>query len=94
MIERSIDTGSHDPLADGPIEEGYREVMNMIAQAVDKGLNPFEGKRKIGFVLLTFQFGIEGSLNYISNAERTDIVVMMKEILARFEGFPETSGSA
>jgi len=32
--------------------------------------------------------------NYISNADRRDIVVALKEIVARFEGQPELKGRA
>ena len=32
--------------------------------------------------------------NYISNADRADVVTLLKEQLARFEGQPEMKGSA
>jgi hypothetical protein len=32
--------------------------------------------------------------NYISNASREDVVVLLKEQLARFEGQPEIEGRA
>ncbi len=74
-----------------PIQEQYRRVMNKIARAIDEALN---GKRKpgrkpkVGFVLLTAEFGkIEGGrVNYISNGEREDMIAMLREYLARVEG--------
>jgi hypothetical protein len=85
-------------LGDAPIEERYREQMNVIAQALDGILNgDAKGTdRDVGFVLLVFPFGTQdGRCNYISNgADRRDIVTMMKEQIARFEGHPEMKGSA
>lgn len=81
-------------LGDAPIEPQYREQMRALAEGLDKALNhgtlPF---KKTGFVLLVFPFsGHEGRCNYISNAERDDIVVLLKEQLARFQGMPEVKG--
>jgi hypothetical protein len=85
-------------LGDAPIEPGYREKMVAVAQALDELFNG-EAKgpaRQTGFVLLVFPFGSgEGRCNYISNgASRNDIVTMMKEQIARFEGQPEMEGKA
>jgi hypothetical protein len=87
-----------EKLGDAPIEDRYTYQMNMIAHALDKILNG-EAKgaaRKTGFVLLVFPFDAQdGRCNYISNgADRRDIVTMMKEQIARFEGQPEMKGSA
>lgn len=83
---------------DDQISAEYRALMNDIAAALD---NAFNGdargaNRKVGFVLLQFPFdGPEGQrTNYISNANRKDIVVALKEIVARFEGQPEVRGTA
>lgn len=87
-----------DQLGDAPIEDSYRVKMQAIAQTLDEFLNG-EAKgadRKTGFVLLVFPFGTQdGRCNYISNgADRRDIVTMMKEQIARFEGQPEMKGRA
>lgn len=85
-------------LGDGPIEGRFRETMEATAKGLDKIFNgDTRGTdRKVGFVLLVFPFGErEGRCNYISNgANRRDIVVMMKEQIARFEGQPEIKGNA
>ena len=85
----------------GPIQEEQREVMNGLARGLDDIFNPpplpgLPRTKKIGFVLLTAYFGqIEnGRVNYISNGERADMVAMLRELLARFEGQPETAGRA
>jgi hypothetical protein len=93
-------------LGDGPIEQEQRERMNQLAAFLDRSFNgkdagPHlllkEDKRKWGFVLLVFPFGQEdkGRCNFISNgADRKDVVVLFKEMIARFEGQPEASGHA
>jgi len=77
-----------------PIEEDQRAMMNALASGID---TIFNGDRKgpdkkIAFVLLSARFGDikDGRVNYISNGERDDMIAMLKELLARFEGAPET----
>jgi hypothetical protein len=83
-------------LGDQPIEPGYREKMNAVAQAIDQLFNGAAtgDKREVGFVLLLFPFGEkEGRCNYISNgADRRDVVTLMKEQIKRFEGQPDIEG--
>lgn len=79
-----------------PIDIAFRAQMNTLAGSLDRAFNGDKrGKdRATGFVLLTFPFGAEegARTNYISNADRRDIVVALKEIVARFEGQPEIKG--
>lgn len=85
-----------DRLGDAPIELAYREKMNALAAAIDRLFNgeATGNDRKTGFVLMVFPFGDHsGRCNYISNgADRKDVVVLMKEMIARFEGQPELKG--
>lgn len=85
-------------LGDGPIEAKYHAEMKAIVQALDECFNGKVGgpDRKTGFVLMVFPFGdTTGRCNYASNgAAREDIVVLMKAMIARFEGQPEVSGTA
>jgi hypothetical protein len=89
MIER---------LGDKPIEEKYQKSKVAVAKALDQVFNDdvSGAQRKVGFVLLVFEFGeAEGRCNYISNgADRKDIVTLMKEQIKRFEGQPDVSGRA
>jgi hypothetical protein len=65
----------------GPITERNREIMQGIARGLELLLN---GQ---GFVLLVFDMETDGGRsNYISNQRREDMVVAMKELIARFEG--------
>lgn len=84
--------------SDNEIEAKYEETMNQLARAIDVMFNGGAkgDERQTGFVLLTFPFGSnDGRCNYISNgAAREDIVVLFKEMIARFEGQPEMSGAA
>jgi hypothetical protein len=84
-------------LGDAPIEPAYREKMNLIAGFLDEQFNgDLRGKdRKVGFCLMLFEFGEgAGRANYISNADRADVVTLLKEQLARFEGQPDMKGTA
>lgn len=85
-----------ESLGDAPIEPEYREKMNELARVLDKVFNG-EAKgndRTTGFVLMVFPFGEGGRANYISNANRADVVATLKEQIKRFEGQPEIEGHA
>jgi len=93
-------TNKHQ-LGDAPIQPEFREMMNDLAKRLDKFLNgEAKGKeRKNGFILMIYPFGNletgKARCNYISNgADRRDVVTLMKEMIARFEGQPEQSGRA
>lgn len=79
----------------GPIEVEHRDLMNAIAKTLDDFFNPGD-VRRTAFVLLTARFGDidDGRVNYISNGDRSDIVSMMKETIARFEGRYSDQGGA
>jgi len=84
-------------LGDAPIEPKLREMMNALARGLDGILNGEDSNKpkQTGFVLMVFPFeGHEGRCNYISNANRRDIVTMLKEQLKRFEGQPDMTGRA
>lgn len=82
-------------LGDAPIEPAYHELMNRLAHLVDDYFNGGKRPKTTGFVLLVFPLEDHGGrCNYISNAERADIIVLLKEQVARFEGMPEASGHA
>lgn len=86
-------------LGDAPIQQKYHDMMNAVAGGLDQVFNGDAkgAKRETGFVLLVFPFGDAGGArcNFISNgADREDVVTLMKEMIARFEGQPEITGSA
>jgi hypothetical protein len=72
------------------------EVMQEIAKIVDLCLNGQETPKRNGFCLFIFPFdGLDGTnTNYVSNAKRDDVKSAMKEVLARWDGQPEVSGTA
>jgi hypothetical protein len=81
----------------GPVDSQLVAAMNKLALLIDGTFNG-EAKgeeRKWGFCLLAFPFdNIDGRMNYISNGNRADIIVALKELLARFEGrHPEEGGA-
>ena len=85
-------------LGDAPVEQAYHEQLVGLMQAVDEVFNgDAKGPdKKVGVVMLVFPYGdIEGRCNFVSNgANRQDIVVLMKEMIARFEGQPDLKGNA
>jgi hypothetical protein len=88
-------------LGDAPIEPEYAALMQNVAIAIDRLFNG-EARgdaRKTGFVMMVFDFANfakgDSRCNYISNgADRADVVTLMKEMIARFEGQPEQQGRA
>lgn len=88
----------HHSLGDAPIEEKHHDTMNAVAHALDAAFNGEDrgSDRKTGFVLLVYPFGgADGRCNFISNgADRADLIVLFKEMIARFEGQPSASGRA
>jgi hypothetical protein len=94
---------SEHQLGDAPIQPEYIEKMKDLARRLDKVFNGAAkgSDRRTGFVLLVFPFeeaathGGQSRCNFISNgADRRDIVALMKEMIARFEGQPEMKGTA
>lgn len=69
------------------VQKEYLESMREVARLVDKIFNP-DGKKKIGFVLLAFPFGEkpDARMNYMSNGNRADVLLSMKEFIGRAEG--------
>ena len=90
-----------EKLGDQPIQPEFYERMNELARILDVAFNgEKKGKaRKTGFILMVYPFNNlaqgDARCNYISNgADRKDVVVLMKEMIARFEGQPEQKGTA
>jgi hypothetical protein len=83
-------------LGDAPIQPEVHQMMNDLGRALDMMLNHDlpKDKKEWGFVLLMFPFEAGGRCNYISNARREDVVIMLKEQIKRFEGQPDVSGHA
>jgi hypothetical protein len=77
-------------IGSGPVDPRYIEAMKIVGRAIDTMFNPDGPKqRTVGWIVITFAFGPtkEGDrVNYMSNAERADVVTMLKEQLRYFEG--------
>jgi hypothetical protein len=82
-------------LGDAPIQKEYRVLMNELAVFIDKYFNEDLNDKKVGFCLMVFNFGDgPGRANYISNAQRNDIITLLKEQVKRFEGQAYQTGRA
>jgi hypothetical protein len=68
--------------ADQPIEERHRGKMRILAEALDLIFNE-DGTKETAFCLLVAPFGEDpdGRVNYISNAQRKDMLDMMRAYL-------------
>jgi hypothetical protein len=64
------------------------ELLQAVAQGLDDIFNGTERPKRIGFAVFVFEFGQTsgGRVNYVSNADRADMMVAVKEWLARHEG--------
>ena len=86
-------------LGDKPVEPEYVQSMKAIGHTIDNLLNGSDDTpRKVGFILMVFSFEENGKpvgrCNYMSNANRADVVCLLKEQIKRFEGQPEMVGHA
>ncbi len=52
-----------------------------LAKVIESALPPGHG-----FALLIFEWGDQGNLSWISNAQRDDMIATMKDFIARHEG--------
>ncbi|MFL5655952.1 MAG: hypothetical protein ACJ8CB_17465 [Ktedonobacteraceae bacterium] len=72
----------------GPGTPTYR-IMNTLASVLDETFNDeLKGKdRHTGFCLMVFPFhgDQESVANYVSNANRDDMLAMLKKLVERFE---------
>lgn len=72
-----------------PISPEQRAQMNALAKTLDELFNG-DGPKRVGFALLTYNFGEDvrgtGRINYIGNGARADVLVALKELVARWEG--------
>lgn len=63
-----------------PLPDDLAESMNEVGQLLSKTFKPQ------GFALFVFDMGSGGNMNYISNANREDMLTAMKEFIAVAEG--------
>jgi hypothetical protein len=68
--------------------------MNKIGGLLDDWLQKSTNERW-GFVLLVFPFDThEGRSDFVSNAQRDDVVTVLREQLRRLDGWPDVTGHA
>lgn len=85
----------------GPVTSDHVDALNRLAKHIDTIFNGGSDKntpRNVGFALLTYAFGENlkgtGRVNYIGNGKREDVLIALKELVARWEGrHPEEGGT-
>ena len=82
----------------GPIEAAQHDLMNALAHGLDEAFNGPNCKaadKKVWFFLTCGNFDEPaGRFNYISNADKMDVRVVLKDVLARIEGRLTEEGKA
>ena len=65
-----------------------RIALQVLAETTDDFLNGKQRPRRIGFAIFVFEFNKTdgGRVNYVSNADRDEMLVAVREWLARAEG--------
>ncbi len=87
-------------LGDAPVEPQVQDYIVAATEAIDALLNGKDNSvpKKAGIVMMIFPYGDNskgGKVIFTSNgASHNDLVVLMKEMIARFEGQPEVTGTA
>jgi hypothetical protein len=64
-------------------EQKTERLLTTMAKAIDKTLCKELGR--VGFVLLVFDFNQPGVANYVSNANRADMIKALRETADRLE---------
>lgn len=78
-------------MTEEPIEPKFNLFMKDLARGVDDALNGPPGplrERESGFFMFFFDFKTgpeKGRMNYISNADRLDVLQALKEMVAQLE---------
>jgi hypothetical protein len=82
---------AREPYPDEIVDPAYRAMLTGVARAIDEMLNGknHENPKQHGFIIAMFALGDTSRFNYMSNCNREDIVTLLKEMTARFEGMPE-----
>lgn len=59
--------------------------LQALASIIDQVLNPDQENKGTGFCLLVFGFNAPGISNYVSNANRADMIKALRETADRLE---------
>jgi hypothetical protein len=77
-------------IGDAPADAAIQREMMAVARTIDMWLKDRTAPVPWGFIIMMFPLDDhEGRCNYMSNAKREDIVVLLKEQIRRFEGGAE-----
>jgi hypothetical protein len=60
------------------------KTLDALAMAIDQSLRGIYGKR-VGFALFMFEFGSKTAGDYVSNANRKDMIKFMRDLANRLE---------
>jgi predicted TIM-barrel fold metal-dependent hydrolase len=66
-----------------PLEEKISEVMRRIGDSIHVSI--IETAPNYGFALFVFEFGADGRVNFVSDANRASLLGLMKDLVAQWE---------
>lgn len=76
-------------------EQELNEITKLLGKSLGEELGDLTTGPPLGFMLMVFDFGEGGFLSYVSNAQRADMVKVLREQADRLEAkMDDTKGQA
>lgn len=76
-------------------QRALETLTRTIGKAITAEMNDLSSGPPLGFFLMVFDFGKDGFCSYISNAQRADMIKVLREQADRLEaGTADTAGDA
>jgi hypothetical protein len=79
-----MDNQTKEPITDADIQQQVEKRIQRLALLIEEAVEEIYF-HKVGFALLTFEFGQPEIGNYISNAERPTMIQALRETANRLE---------
>lgn len=67
------------------LEQVVRRIAEYIGEAAQAAALQIGLEERVGYALILFDFGEEGNLAYASNADRSDMIKTLKEMIKKLE---------
>ena len=64
-------------------DDAIRDTMRILGDRIHEALEAAGQKGKMGFALFLFEFGEDGAMFYISDAQRNDILKVLAEFIEK-----------
>lgn len=64
------------------------EMVRLLGEGVGRSLDDTFGVQRVGYAVLLFDFGDDGTLAYTSNGDRGDMIRALRELLTKLTEAP------